>query len=263
MDKAPLKRKAEEISTLSEQEILKKSHELLDLLKKSPSSRHSSKKQKGEFLEKVRLLLLEGANPNIFDKYNERTSLIHAARFGDADLMQLLLEHKGNPNLVDDKNVSLLLWAVIEKNYGVVQLLAAYNVNPNIQDNKGFSPLMHAAATGDVRMVRLLLEEFGTEQKPELKTLQKPSSYLSLIPADLLGLVTQYFNPINVNLVNKEGDSALILATKTSSPTIVQLLLENDANREIKNKEGKTALDIAQRNNYKKIVTLLQNPHAE
>lgn len=181
MEKAPLKRKAEEISAPpSEQEILKKSRELIDLLTRAPSSKLLSKKQKDELLEKVRLLLLEGANPNIFDAYENWTALKLAARFGDANLMRLLFNHGGNPNLQDKNGVSLLLWAVIEKNYGVVQLLASYNVNPNIQDNRGFSPLMQAAATGDVKMVRLLLEEFGTEQKPELKTLQKPSSYSKL-----------------------------------------------------------------------------------
>jgi ankyrin repeat protein len=52
-------------------------------------------------------------------------------------------------------------------------------------------------------------------------------------------------NNANINLQNKIGESALLIATKEGYINIVKLLIENDANLDLKDSEGLSALFYA------------------
>lgn len=62
-----------------------------------------------------------------------------------------------------------------------------------------------------------------------------------------------------INAVDKENNTALILASKFGYDEIVKILIENGADINIKNNDGKTALDYAEENDYKNIIELLKN----
>ena len=62
-----------------------------------------------------------------------------------------------------------------------------------------------------------------------------------------------------INAVDKENNTALILASKFGYHKIVKILIENGADINIKNNDGKTALDYAEENDYKSIIELLKN----
>ena len=61
-----------------------------------------------------------------------------------------------------------------------------------------------------------------------------------------------------INAVDKENNTALILASKFGYSEIVKILIENGADINIKNNDGKTALDYAEENDYKNIIQLLK-----
>ena len=62
-----------------------------------------------------------------------------------------------------------------------------------------------------------------------------------------------------INAVDKENNTALILASKFGYHEIVKIFIENGADINIKNNDGKTALDYAEENDYKSIIELLKN----
>ena len=56
----------------------------------------------------------------------------------------------------------------------------------------------------------------------------------------------------NINVKNKYGNTALILAAQSGKYKIVELLLKSHADPSIRNKNRKTALDLAESNGFKK-----------
>ena len=62
--------------------------------------------------EDMRSLLLKGSSANTTDA-NGKTALMYAANSGNADMDQLLLENKGNPNQ-PDKNGNAPLFSAAE-----------------------------------------------------------------------------------------------------------------------------------------------------
>lgn len=62
----------------------------------------------------------------------------------------------------------------------------------------------------------------------------------------------------NIDAVDYSGDSALIWAVRANYYEIVRILLHNNANTSLINKEGDTALDIAIKKGHKEIQELLE-----
>jgi len=62
----------------------------------------------------------------------------------------------------------------------------------------------------------------------------------------------------NVNLQDKLGRTALIIAATEGQEAIVKLLLENGADKKLANTSGRTARDIAEREGFTSIANLLQ-----
>jgi ankyrin repeat protein len=62
----------------------------------------------------------------------------------------------------------------------------------------------------------------------------------------------------NINLQDKLGRTALILATSENLEAVVKLLLDKGADAKIANSSGRTAKDIAESEGFAPIVTLLQ-----
>lgn len=65
----------------------------------------------------------------------------------------------------------------------------------------------------------------------------------------------------NVNIQNKDGDTALIIATRKGNEKVVKLLLNHNADKNIKNIIKDTAIDISLNKNYKNITMLLSQPN--
>ena len=118
-------------------------------------------------LEKVKLLLARGANPNATGR-DGLTPLIAAADRGDSQIVEALLSAGADVNAQDsngDTALLLLLDAsdrrrkrnVEEYPVLVGALLRAKNINVNAQNKKGETALMRAVRLGNVESIRLLL----------------------------------------------------------------------------------------------------------
>lgn len=85
------------------------------------------------------------------DKAFENKALIHAARFGNIDIVNLLLDNGADVNTEDGYP---LRWAAMNGHTEIVRILIKYGADVNVE--KGIS-LRWAATRGHAKIVRLLL----------------------------------------------------------------------------------------------------------
>jgi ankyrin repeat protein len=111
-----------------------------------------------EKLESVREQLAQGISPDARNRYG-MTPLALAAEAGNLRIVQLLLEHKANPNLALPGGETPLMTAARTGRLEVVQALLAAGADPNAkEDAKGQSALLWAAAEGHADVVQALIE---------------------------------------------------------------------------------------------------------
>jgi len=97
-----------------------------------------------------------------FSQYlpNGDTPLHWAVKNNQFQIMKFIVENVTNLNL-NDKNFlgdSPLLLAVMNSNHQMVEYLIRKPVNLNIQENKGYTPFIAACSSGDLYLVKLLME---------------------------------------------------------------------------------------------------------
>ena len=181
-------------------------------------------------VETVRLLLKKGAKPNA-DKgaevRNDATALFFAVMAGDVQtaralveagarlgdrmkilgrfaqspllyatflepaLVEYLIGKGANPNEVDDDKISVLSWASIANNAGMVQSLLAKGAQVNHVDNFGMTPLLYAASIdfGDTSVLETLIgagADVSAKNKEGLTALDLAKSYRHQAMANLL-----------------------------------------------------------------------------
>jgi hypothetical protein len=106
----------------------------------------------------LRGLLDEGAEVEAGDNAGW-TSIIHAARGGHNEVVQLLLQHGANPNVVENgnQNMTPLHWAATSNNIDGVRMLLENGADVNRSTTNGYTALMLAANNASPQLVQLLL----------------------------------------------------------------------------------------------------------
>lgn len=139
-------------------------------------------------------LLRCGANVNVPDTVSGMTPLMVAARSGDTDVIQLLLDAGANVHATDKSGATALSWAVESKRCDAVyQLLeAGSDVHATAADAKGYAqdrkyPLLVTALRSPVCMKLLL--EYGADPSARdrfgrsIREIGKEDLYYHLTPA--------------------------------------------------------------------------------
>jgi ankyrin repeat protein len=229
------------------------------------------------------MLLDAGADPNVVDKDAAMGPLyaamdMHRLAVGhgrpnpkpsgalDAvDVARTLLEMKADPN------AKLKAVTMQRQHTGGDSTLAA-----------GATPLMRAAKSGDIAMVRLLLDA-GADPKATLANgtnvlmlaaglgwrdgSPAAPSYDQGTPEEAVATIELLLSRgLDINGTNTAGDTALHAAISArASAEIVKALVERGANLNVPNKRGQTPLAIAQRSNkdMSRIVPILQAAGAQ
>ena len=149
------------------------------------------------------------------------------------------------------------------------------------------TPLSWAAEAGNIAVVRLLLErctDFSAKSRIQNIWTARTTTYRNRIKS-VIGLepnhtrenhaprpglpmvepfsdndtvVTRFKQKININTVNSQGETSLMLAAKSGHKHVVKLLIENNARIDCKNHDDQeTAVVKAARNGHKEVVVLL------
>lgn len=146
------------------------------------------------------LLLAHGVNINKIYDYGQ-TALMKAIRANNFDGARMLIEHGADVNISDSSKDTPLMIACLKGNKQteeLIELLLNHNANVNAQNSSGRTALMNAV--------------ISNAPYPELK--------IRIIKR----LIKAKAQP---NLVEKDGDNALLLAVDHQLYDVVQLLLED------------------------------------
>jgi len=103
-------------------------------------------------------LLKAGANPNYRDAKDGYSAMYFAAGGDNPELLELLLQHKGDPNLLGPYNEPLLHMAVMDERQKAIELLVKYGVNVNVLRD-GRTVAQKAAALGRFDLIAYFLEK--------------------------------------------------------------------------------------------------------
>src|SRR3954447_1699695 len=108
-------------------------------------------------VERVRVLLADGADPNTRDA-NNASPLMNAALYSGPGMLKLLIAGGADLKLQDKNGLTALGWAVHSTESAKVLLDAGADVNA--KSNLGGTPLLIAAAyPGNTGLLRLMLEK--------------------------------------------------------------------------------------------------------
>jgi ankyrin repeat protein len=147
----------------------------------------------------VRALLARGLDPNLREPERGEAGLIVALRYEAAAVIGLLLEHPGLKleEQAANGNTALMM-AAYQKNKPAVQALLAKGAQVN---RPGWTALHYAAASGDLEIMRLLLERHAY-----------------------------------IDAESPTGTTPLMLAAREGQEEAVQLLLEEGADATLKDR---------------------------
>jgi ankyrin repeat protein len=209
------------------------------------------------------LLLKAGADPNLSSGIYF-TALSGAVGKGWAPIAELLLKYNTNPN-VPKRYCSPLCCAIAFKQCEMVELLLTHKADPNIVlEDDGTTPLIYAIKiASNISIIRALLihganpNALCTCLKPsaaEMKISGTALGYAALYnaPAEVFHLLFEYKADPNLGDI-VEGNTALFFA----SPKVTELLISHGANPNAVAKNGATPLVQALVNNDVACVTTL------
>lgn len=245
----------------------------------------------------VRVLLDRGANPNV--RIAGGSAFSQAVVSSNINMINLLLEHGADVNAGGPQGRTLLVTAVMGGNVGVLNaLLGAPGINVNARDASGKTALFFAVEWGNVAAVRRLCGiegidvNLGYENGTTVLMVAVRSGNIQIASA-LLGarginvnlhengrgatalMLAAYWGRsemvslllgvpgIEKNAIDRDGNTALIVAAMRDHSAAVNQLLKYGADTTIRNSQGETALDAAQAKGNQNIVTMLENAAAD
>lgn len=179
--------------------------------------------------------------------------LHQAAREGDVDEINRLLEAGEDVNEKDGQGDTPLHWAVFKNSKPAIKLLVFNGANTLVCDGKGKSPLMRAK------------EWWGDDLQDYLNRTQKDYVELQdllrqqMLIGDFQKILDLLQNSRQINGYLPEGHTFLHEAVRTGSYDFVTGLLSRGATASIKDPKGRTALyDVARAGSAEAISELLK-----
>ncbi len=150
--------------------------------------------------------------------------LIDSIQKGEFSHVKDFIEIGFSPSAMNKKGVSLVALSIRSRNPDIFNFLVERGADLHvISEDRGYNLLLEAVVADDLKILKMLLE----------------------------------FN-IDVNILSKNNQTALILAAGQNSFEVCQLLLEHGADKEISDNLGMTALDYANVFKYQPLIDLLE-----
>lgn len=200
--------------------------------------------------EEVEELLLRFPSIDInVRETNGDTPLIIACQTGKADIAMLLLRYNADPNLICECGNTALYVATFSYarhcSIELIQSLLDHGANPNVLSQYCLTPLMVACKDNLVNVATLLLKY---KANPNFQDYDGNSA-LYFMACNLDGQYTLKtflsHNNVNINTSTKNGYTPLMIACNKRYLTAAKILLEANADICAKNYYGQTALHLA------------------
>ena len=199
----------------------------------------------------LQTLIDHGANVNATDK-DCQTALVVASDKGNTDAINVLLTAGADPNIADANGNTCLHFAVHQGcNKEVVQMIIDHGAHVNIANKNGLTALMIACERGNIDVINVLLEA-GSD--PDITD---ASGNTCLQCSVLQGCSIEVLQTIidhgaQVNATNKNGQTALMMASDCGYLNGINMLLRAGADPNVINANGSTCLHFASRHGSSK-----------
>ena len=224
--------------------------------------------------ETVRLLIAKGARVNATDKDSEGdTVLMQASSGASAATVEMLLSAGADINATNNNGETALIKAVsLDHRYSpnerlpIIDLLLKKGADVNARDRKGRTPLFHSVVQymseaggtiAHVEVVKFLLDRGAdvraTDEQGDTVLLRAISAFRG--STDIVQTLLAKGVPLDVQ--NKKGTSALMIAAGNGNENLLALLLDKGPDLNLKDNEDATALDYAVRDGQIKIAKIL------
>ena len=210
------------------------------------------------------ILLDAGANVRGRDVHGA-TALMKAARLGNADMVEMLLEHAGQDgqslvseviDLLDHKHQSALSLCSKHGHAACAELLLDHGASVDLVVADGNTALLLAATEGHDRIVRMLLNAGAstkvTDVEEETALMKAAAEGHDPVVHALLD-----HDPGLIRHHNREHFTALHYAASVGHKSVVNALLGNGADPRAADTEGRTALVLAAMFGHAAVATLL------
>ncbi|KAF2865905.1 ankyrin repeat-containing domain protein [Massariosphaeria phaeospora] len=130
------------------------------------------------FFEGAKLLLKNGADPNLSAGPDSESPLALAAGENRIDLVQMYLKHGGDPDLVMASGNTAMIRAMNQTaSTQLVELLLTSGADPNAKSGEGATPLFQAIQANRVDLMTVLLDHKANPNLPGPKHPLWPSTY--------------------------------------------------------------------------------------
>ena len=228
-------------------------------------------------LKKLKMLLGRKPNLNLQDQYGKTAVMLALAV--DIPTLEMLLNSGASVNVRDNDNQTALWYADVV----IVDLLVNHGIEINAQDNYGRTALMDAVLFNKTDRVKVLLKHgadvtinddqynmtaiveshsnddifrllmrSGQVRGDDVLFLIMTSNYAYYKPKKVVGQmkILFYEEQVNINAVNTDGQTALMLAIQKEQQIWFDLILEQNPNIDQQDNNGFTALMYVAQQNY-------------
>lgn len=192
------------------------------------------------------------------------SDLTYAAGEGQISTVAQLLKSGTNPNDLNQKGVTPLYSAAEKGHLKIVKMLVdqyGANINFQLPVNSccyNWTALMIAAAEGHKDVVQYLLSKGAN---PNLRNRYGRTALMFPVNYRYLAIAKLLIDKgADPNAVDDKGRGMVIVAAEKNYPDVLKLLLAAGAKPDVKSSDGKTALQIAEARGFSEIVQLLKNP---
>lgn len=209
---------------------------------------------------------LQGRCTDIDNQDNRgETALMLAARKGNVDIVQIILNCKANQDLENQNGETALFLALEAKRSEAVKLLANSKKRVNKPNQHLITPLMQAALNDDDVSLTVLLKHGANIEAKDKRNLSAYTLAQNKNNKKAMQVLMEYGahdaiqarrNTVATRTINK-SDRPLIAAAKHGHIDLVRTLLANKHNPNEKDETGMTALMHATSRGHVAIVELL------
>jgi Ankyrin repeats (3 copies)/Ankyrin repeats (many copies) len=193
-------------------------------------------------------------------------ALYYAALCGFDDLVEhLITKHPQDVNADGGYCVRPLVAALAGDHFQTADLLRRNGADLDVRGWEGRNPLHGAAYSGNLKVVRILIEYDPAYINARDEDGQTPLDWASIgrnfKDGSILRLLLEHGAVINVQ--DQTGWTPLHTASNSGALEVVRLLLEHGADVEAKKNDGKTALQVAADKGHDEVVKLLREHEAK
>lgn len=162
----------------------------------------------------------------------------------------------GDINITNERNESLLHYAVLYNNSMALKMLLDYNINVNTKDRLGLTPLLLAIQFNNIGFVKILLR---LNANVSLKDERGEDAFYKAFfySRNMIIEILKEKYPINYNSVTKLGESYYFAATRSGNTEMFKYLGLDFPINEIKDIYNNSLLHVATKGTSLEMVSFL------